>query len=588
MLVFARNSLAPPTLPADRDVLLLEGSWQGTSADERRQQSLDEVIVPPRFGGLDATASELVERIIDAGSHSFTDQNLFDLGSLKLRYAAVKWLRPIVYLESLEAGRMPNSVDLFLEEHRDGEYAALWRAMADRFGFQLRTRITPSLRTPPPAMGGRLRAFARRVVGRALATHATMRSAGNFPSRRGPHVVLCGNPRILHPVCDSLLDEGARVSWLVDRFPIRQGWAHRKDSIGWIVCERTKSHNYQMPVELPSLFCNGVALSRVVAVWLAAQAESQIADVAQRAPLMREQLRRDPPTHVVVDEDATPLKRLVIRESRKFGASSQVVQHGVCGVRFGFTPLLADRIFAWDGGSRLQLESWGVGSEMVSVVGSISQEALTSEVQRLRAVRVSDGVKRILLLATTPPRDDRPDAVEFHFTSASHAAMIRFVVEEVARLKGVELIVKRHPRSTTDEVLNMALQAAPSLSAKIVSHGSLAEWIAASDCVLSCGSSAGIEAAAAGAPVVQVLPPGAGNIVPAEWYGMLGSARSAMELRSLLSEALSRGCHSQEISNGLKTKCSPAQRIAAQVLASKLPHSVRPRPALLPLSAGAH
>lgn len=587
MLVFARRSLAPPTLPADRDALLLEGAWQGTTEGRGRRHSLDEVIVPACFEDLDATASELVERIIDAASLSFVDRSLLDLGALKLRYAAVKWLRPIAYLESLGAGATPSAVDLFLEEHRDSEYAALWRAMADHFGFPLRTRVSPSLRRSHSTIGSPRQSISRRLVGRVLAACVRMRAASRNRLRHGPHVVLCGNPRILNPVCDALLGQGARVSWLVDRFPIRQGWARRNNPIGWIVCDRTKPQTSRVPVELPPLFCNGVDLSRVVEVWLAGQAESQIADTARRASTMREQLRRDPPTHVVVDEDATPLKRLVIHESRSLGASTQVVQHGACGIRFGFTPLLADRIFAWDDGSRRQLESWGVGSERISVVGSIAQGSLTSKVRYDRTTRAPVGPQRILLVLTTPPRDDRPDAVEFHLTSASHAAMLHFIVEEVARVKDVELIIKRHPRSVSDGALEAVLRAEPSLAATTVSHGSLAEWIGRSDCVLSCGSSAGLEAAAAGAPVVQVLPPGSGNIIPAESYGMLGTARSGTELRLLLEYALSRGFRTEAFSDGVSMRTCPAQKIAAQVLASKLPHQVRPHKTLLPQSAGA-
>ncbi|MBL9083321.1 MAG: hypothetical protein JNK76_16015, partial [Planctomycetales bacterium] len=39
-------------------------------------------------------------------------------------------------------------------------------------------------------------------------------------------------------------------------------------------------------------------------------------------------------------------------------------------------------------------------------------------------------------------------------------------------------------------------------------------------------------------PVVQILPEGSGDMIPAAWYGMLGSARSLAELRPLLAQAL--------------------------------------------------
>src|SRR6185437_13496742 len=71
--------------------------------------------------------------------------------------------------------------------------------------------------------------------------------------------------------------------------------------------------------------------------------------------------------------------------------------------------------------------------------------------------------------------------------------------------------------------------------------GNLAQLVAASDCVLSCASTAGIEAALAGAPVVQILPAGSGDILPAREWGFVGSARTADELASLVAEALDCG-----------------------------------------------
>ena len=68
---------------------------------------------------------------------------------------------------------------------------------------------------------------------------------------------------------------------------------------------------------------------------------------------------------------------------------------------------------------------------------------------------------------------------------------------------------------------------------------------------------------------------------------MLGTARSGTELRLLLEYALSRGFRTEAVSDGVSIRTCPAQKIAAQVLASKLPQQVRPHKTLLPQSAGA-
>ena len=61
------------------------------------------------------------------------------------------------------------------------------------------------------------------------------------------------------------------------------------------------------------------------------------------------------------------------------------------------------------------------------------------------------------------------------------------------------------------------------------------------DVVLSCGSTGGIEAAALGWPVIQLLPSGSGDLLPAEASGLLGTARGEAELAFLLPLALQRG-----------------------------------------------
>lgn len=62
------------------------------------------------------------------------------------------------------------------------------------------------------------------------------------------------------------------------------------------------------------------------------------------------------------------------------------------------------------------------------------------------------------------------------------------------------------------------------------------------DCVVSCGSSAGIDATLAGLPVVQLLPAGSGEVLPHDQWGLAGTARSAAELKVLVGQVLSGVC----------------------------------------------
>jgi hypothetical protein len=140
-------------------------------------------------------------------------------------------------------------------------------------------------------------------------------------------------------------------------------------------------------------------------------------------------------------------------------------------------------------------------------------------------------------LATVPPRDDRPDAVELHLTAKSYREMVETALSAVSGIPAAELLVKFHPRTPDDPVIRTALARFPGLCGRVVS-GRLDRWLAEADCVLSCVSSAGVDAALAGLPVIQLLPAGAGPILPHAAWGLHGTARTAKELGDQLAQVL--------------------------------------------------
>ncbi|MHB1038117.1 MAG: hypothetical protein ACYC0Y_26125, partial [Pirellulales bacterium] len=152
---------------------------------------------------------------------------------------------------------------------------------------------------------------------------------------------------------------------------------------------------------------------------------------------------------------------------------------------------------------------------------------------------------KILLLATVPPRDQRPDAAAFHLNGRTHGQMLRMACESVAKIAGARLVVKLHPRTPRTALFPELLTAPRSLSIQVVRSGSLARCVADSKCVLSCASSAGVEAALWGVPVIQLMPAGSHDLLPAEEWGFLGTARTEAELDRLLGQALAEpwpGC----------------------------------------------
>jgi hypothetical protein len=213
-----------------------------------------------------------------------------------------------------------------------------------------------------------------------------------------------------------------------------------------------------------------------------------------------------------------------------------------------------------------------------------------------------------LLLATTPPRDDRPDAIAMHFTRRTYAEMLRAALGAVSRRPGARLTVKLHPRAPHDPVVRAVLSEFPSVATRVVRRGPVEKWIRRSDCVLSCFSSAGVDATLTGVPVIQLVPVGSGTILPHHEWGMLGTARTRAELEPLLAQALAdagsteRGETDAHAGPGPNVFAdlgrSAAARIAEQVLASWEPaddvagiepasgasetDSTRPRPARAP------
>jgi hypothetical protein len=149
--------------------------------------------------------------------------------------------------------------------------------------------------------------------------------------------------------------------------------------------------------------------------------------------------------------------------------------------------------------------------------------------------------KRILLFATTPPNDARPDAVEYHLTSRTHDDSLRITFAAVAGLAEASLIVKLHPRCRDARHIERLAAEFPGLDCQIVRRARLERLIDEADVVLNCGSSAGIEAAHHGVPVIELLPAGSQELTPAGSWGLLGSASTFEDLCQLLDRALQQG-----------------------------------------------
>ena len=102
------------------------------------------------------------------------------------------------------------------------------------------------------------------------------------------------------------------------------------------------------------------------------------------------------------------------------------------------------------------------------------------------------------------------------------------------------LIVKLHPRDPQSAIVRNLVRECTGLKTQIIERGDLAPLLVGTSCVLSCASSAGVEATLSGVPVIQLMPAGSVDLIPDAAWGLLGTARSRDELELLLDRARRR------------------------------------------------
>ncbi len=561
--VHPRAAGSEPSAPGR--VLLLEGEWD--ERDEAPERTSLDAAIDQRHAWIDRTAVELAERASlssgpsmrpwEAGGRDDSQNGFTNLPTpgylyaLSLRYYLVQLLRVVAFFTSVEPLRRGDLVRLVAERGRDDDYADLIRQLAEQARARCRIDwrkavVRPAPKRPPNR-------WWRRWLGH-LATSAPGRTEAGHPSDcRQPPVILCGNPRVLDPVCGELVERGVPAWWLNDRFAVGTWRRWRRDGVGQLVCNASLGrHNAICLGGRPKLPCLGVDLGRAVHHWLQERVRRSGAAETHLLTRMEQYFRRLLPAALVLDEDATPFARAAVAMARRYGARTWVVQHGVTCCRFGFAPLAADGICVWGRSSCQQLLDWDVAIDRIHITGSPLHEIRSRTIQAERDEpaasnrrrlasserRTKTGRPRILLLCTPPPKDSRPDSIALRLTGRGYASMLDWVMAAVAQLPGAELTMKLHPRAPGDPTALAAQAAYPGVKCRIVRRGKVESLLAEADCVLSCLSSAGVEVAAQGVPVIQLLPPGAGSVLPHAAWGMLGTAQSGPELVQLLHEVL--------------------------------------------------
>ena len=542
LLIFARHELVAGhesrLSGGEEPGLLLEGDWPYEMRSSKRL-SLDRLI-DARHGWVDEEAQRVAAQI--SGLDAATAQNgqahvsVAYVNALRLRYYLVKLVRLIA---AFEAGVLPAAEEYELQaaRGRDEDYVRMLLRLAELHGLPGKIRWHDS--QPPAPVAHPSNSIWRRW---ATALHQWTDRTDRSSNESSPRVILCGNPRILDPLCHQLINDGGAVWWLYDRLAVRSWLRWQRHGVGQLICEAERGGANLLPLGMSRLenrerlTVRGVSLKPCIEAWLRQAAQEHGARQTQLFERTAAHFDSIRPTHLVIDEDATPLKRIAVAAAKRFGAHSLVVQNSAPGVRCGLVPLAADRICAWGETSRWQLERWGVAAERIVVTGSPWHDRL--DATRCAVVRrIPSEMRHVVVFLVPPPRDERPELVTYHKTSQTYADMLHAVLAAAVKRPNVRLTIKLHPRAPDTTAVRRALSAHPQLDACIVRQATLERLLNKADCAVSLGSSAGVEAAIFGVPAIQVLPAGSGNMLPAATWGMLGTARAASEIESLLAKA---------------------------------------------------
>ena len=530
-IIVTRPRLVDQTI-AQKPTVLLTGVWPQSPS-----QSVVELdaAIDRRFAWVDKEAERLAEL---AGGSVLDQSNALSapwVNVLALRYYLVRLLRVIEFFSRVQPPERGERVHL-IADRADRDEAALVSALCRQAGASCNME-----------WHGVEREIVRAgAEGEEWWRRALRRIAGRLPSRKGgqaggARVVLCGNPRFLDSLCHVLHARGCRLWWLYDRLAVKPFFQWRAKGIEQLTCQDDSlpEDEAEDRIRLPEIEFCGIDLRDLVADWLSTRLVSRRQDQRRWQAQIEGHFERIRPELLVMDEDATPMKRIALATVRRYGGKSYVVQHGAPVARFGFAPLAADGIFVWGRSTREQLQRWDVPAERVFITGSPSHDSLYEALRkRPRQKARPDAPPRILLLATVPPRDERPDLIEMNMNSRTYGEMIEAAFAAVEAVPGATLVVKPHPRAQDDSAVRHAASRHSGLAVEQIESGSLVAALQGVDCVLSCLSSAGIEATLAGLPVIQLVPRGAGQILPHDRWGLVGSASNARDLLPLIRKAL--------------------------------------------------
>ncbi len=545
---------APPYLPKpeqDDQWLVLHGSWPWEDLSKRC--SLDQCL-DAGWDWVDELAQrwgQVLTGTEDSQVHWATkpcEAALFCfLHALPLRYFLVDLLRTVAFLHA-HRNRW-SQVHFHTRGEQDKPYEKLFRHWGHSSGVPVQVE-----REGPREVGtGSLQNSAgvavsnlRRLLGRMHRLQA--RWAGQ-KRRKLPALWLCGNPRVLAPLAPELARAGWAPLWLFPQVALRWWRRSLQGGLGqWFYGAQAGSRP-PWPACAPQLLraeMLGVNLAESLNEFLARRWRGFGKAVAWAWASFRQAWAHCPPEVILLDEDATWPKRLLVHLAREQGVPTVVIQHGVPRLKFGFAPLVADWICVWGAESAQVLQSWEVPAEKILITGSPEHDGVFAPGKRFHravpgppALRPGEPI-RVLFLATVWPRSQRPEPLGFHLTEAAYRRLLAAVVECVLECPRTELVIKLHPREQNQKVFRQFVPTEQKDRVRLEGKKGLWDLLPRVHVVFCLASGSGVEAAAAGWPVIELIPPGGKELLPARRWGMVAVAQDASQVRRAFRQLLTQ------------------------------------------------
>ncbi len=574
--VYSQSRLIPQKSdPLRHDVLLNEGG--GETGIPAWITSLDELI-DGDYAWLEAEAEAIVDLLGERPVVGDEDRRSIVaritpayLNARTLRAYVVKLLKPIVYFTEVQPLRPGEEIVLHVQADRDETLVDLFTELTQTFEATLRVERHENEKSPEKTTAPHSKRL-RRWAGK-MASVVEPRFL-NCPN--GRRVLLCGDVRMLDPVCAELLDRGTRLWWLNDEFSPKTWLKWRHAGVGQLNCNSRLGRRNRLAGSLPDcLAFREVNLTPA----LSRQLVQKMQRHGRRQTRMVEQIarhfRRIRPDAIVLSENRSPFARAVIAVARRYRAKSFVLQNQAPIGRFDFAPLTADRLLAWGASSVEQLIEWGIPASRIEATGSPRHDPVLSRWKRdLETViyqrvsntdsattqalesllnnsleenrskktiaRSSDRLKsgkkshKQLLVLAAPSGENGREEIANSLSQTAYARMLKSAFEALAKNRSIRVTVKLSGASRHDLILEKALSES-ALSAKVIRReGSLEKRCAEAEGVLSFSYHDGIEATLYGTPVIQVLTSTADKEAARQRWGFAATVDTESTLETAL------------------------------------------------------